>query len=529
MAFANRLPIAKGASYKSNMQGTNRRCLPNTRTDILQTIQDWATREDGKPVFWLSGMAGTGKSTIIRTMAHLLDERDQLGASFFFRRGEGERGNTLRFFSTIATQLAHRVPEMHHGIQETLDKEADIINAPLEEQFEKLVCGPLSNMGPAQRQPRTLILAIDALDECEQNDNIDTIVDLFARTRDVKAISLRVIVASRPDLLVRLGFDKIDGYYQVEKLHEVSKNSIEHDIRRFFQHELGVIQVKRLLPRGWLREDQVAALVRLAVPLFIYADTACRYIDTNGGDPDEYLERVLNYRKSNISQLERTYLPILDLLLVEKDEGDREEWLSTFRVVVGSIVILGRPLAAVSLAKLLQISQTKAKCVLDSLRSVFTFPTDGDCPVRLLHASFGDFLTDPGRRGKSPFWINKPEMHARIAALCIENLSGDHGLRQDLCSLVKPGTRRDTIRDGLVRQTLPPEFAYAIRYWAFHLEQSQQRIKDGDSTHLFLRNHFLHWLEAMTLLGHIFESVAVIDSLSHIVDVSFLGFKRLLY
>src|SRR5262245_1192451 len=88
-----KLPIAKGASFDSHMEEHNPRCLPNTRTELLHHIQQWAQDRNGKPIFWLSGMAGTGKSTIARTIAQLFTDQHQLGASFFFKRGEGERGN----------------------------------------------------------------------------------------------------------------------------------------------------------------------------------------------------------------------------------------------------------------------------------------------------------------------------------------------------------------------------------------------------------------------------------------------------
>jgi pantothenate kinase-related protein Tda10 len=64
-----KLPIAIGASFNSHNEEHNARCLPNTRTELLDQITKWANDKDGKPIFWLCGMAGTGKSTIARTIA----------------------------------------------------------------------------------------------------------------------------------------------------------------------------------------------------------------------------------------------------------------------------------------------------------------------------------------------------------------------------------------------------------------------------------------------------------------------------
>jgi Mrp family chromosome partitioning ATPase len=97
----SKLPVAIGASFNSHNEEHNARCLPNTRTALLDEITTWANNKNGKSIFWLSGMAGTGKSTIARTVAQSFASHGQLGASFFFKKGEGERGNASRFFTTI--------------------------------------------------------------------------------------------------------------------------------------------------------------------------------------------------------------------------------------------------------------------------------------------------------------------------------------------------------------------------------------------------------------------------------------------
>ena len=40
--------------------------------ELQRRITEWAEDKTGKPIFWLKGMAGTGKSTIARTAAQLM-------------------------------------------------------------------------------------------------------------------------------------------------------------------------------------------------------------------------------------------------------------------------------------------------------------------------------------------------------------------------------------------------------------------------------------------------------------------------
>jgi hypothetical protein len=80
-------------------------------------------------------------------------------------------------------------------------------------------------------------------------------------------------------------------------------------------------------------------------------------------------------------------------------------------------------------------------------------------------------------------------------------MDGDNGLRQDICNLSKAGVLRSEIEDSTITVSLSPELQYACRYWVDHLERSGCKINDGDATHCFLEKHFLHWLEAMSLLN----------------------------
>ncbi|KAH0533919.1 hypothetical protein FGG08_007466, partial [Glutinoglossum americanum] len=515
-----KLPIAKGASFDSHMDEHNARCLANTRVELRCQIAEWAEDRNGKSIFWLKGMAGTGKSTIARSVAQSFADQNQLAASFFFKKGEGERGNATRFFTTIATDLMARIPGLISGIRKALDADPGISGRVLKDQFEKLILYPLSEIQRAPSQALVCIIVIDALDECEREEDIRVILQLLTRTRDIKPVSLRILVTSRPELPIRLSFKQMsDGTYQDLVLHEVPKRTIEHDIRLFLEHELREIQEQRSLPPNWPRRDQIQALVELASPLFIFAATACRYIADRRDNPRKHLEVVLQYQSAtHVSKLDRTYLPILSQLFDDEDEADKQRRTSEFRDIVGSIVVLESPLSIPSLAHLFQISKEDIRCRLDSLHSVLSIPDSEDLPVRLLHLSFHDFLVDPQKKGKSPFWVDKRETHERLASKCLELLSSPEGLRQNMCKLLNPGTLRREINEQTIATCLSPELQYACRYWAHHLEQSDRHIHDEDPIHLFLQKYFLYWLEAMSLIGETYKCIRIIKRLQALAE-----------
>src|ERR1700722_18575350 len=114
----------------------------------------------------------------------------------------------------------------------------------------------------------------------------------------------------------------LDGTYQDLILHNIPKETIEHDIALFLEHELEVVREQRSLSLGWPGKDQIQALVELAVPLFIFAATACRYIGDRRDNPKERLAIILQYQTAHyISKLDRTYLPILNQLFNDEDEA----------------------------------------------------------------------------------------------------------------------------------------------------------------------------------------------------------------
>ena len=169
------LPYAAQAAFDSRDKQHNPLCLPDTRVGILTQIREWADSNHEKCIFWLNGMAGTGKSTIALTVAREYDQKGRLGASFFFSRGGGDLGSSSKVFTTLATQLAEKSPDLKRYICEAVAENADIGNKGLYDQWNKLILQPLSRLNKSSF-PLPLILLIDALDECEGDDDVQLVL-----------------------------------------------------------------------------------------------------------------------------------------------------------------------------------------------------------------------------------------------------------------------------------------------------------------------------------------------------------------
>jgi hypothetical protein len=473
-------------------------------------------------------MAGTGKSTISRTVAQSFADDGKLGASFFFKRGEGERGNASRFFTTIAAQLVRTVPAIVPYLSKAIDADPAISGRLMKKQYENLILQPLSEVGRISASTLKLVIVIDALDECEREGDIRNMLHLLSQTQHLNSIHIRIFLTSRPELPIRLGFKKMSAdAHQDVILQDIPKATIEHDMSSFLKAEFKKIRddynhshpAEPSLPQDWPGEQSIRALSEMAVPLFIFAATVSRFVGDSRWNPKNRLADVLEHQmNSQASKLDRTYLPVLNHLLAGLSDLEKEDLVREFRVVVGSIVVLAEPLGSSSLARLLNIAEETIHCRLDSLHSVLSIPSNPDSPIRLLHLSFGEFLLDPFKRGKSPFWVDKKKTHEVIATRCLELMSGC--LDENICHLEFPGKSRADVDRKIVEKYLPADVRYACRYWVHHLVEARRPIRDQDAVHTFLREHFLHWLEALSLIGRISDSIAVIGNLQSTIAVS---------
>ncbi|KAL4975136.1 hypothetical protein BDW66DRAFT_160755 [Aspergillus desertorum] len=302
-----KLEGAMEAGFESFSDRDEAQCLQGTRTALLQQIMDWAMLPSQKSIFWLKGMAGTGKSTISRTVARLLKNTNHLGASFFFKRGEGDRGNAKKLFPTLTRQLMLKISDLRSGC----------------------------------------------------------------------------------------------------------------------------------------------------------------------------------------------------------DELEQQQLLQEFQGIIGVIILLAVPLSINTLSLFLGIEADKIS----------------NLPVRIIHLSFRDFLlqsqtrpfSDEQQKHKAKFLVDEQQKHKAIARFCLTTMR--RCLRKDICNLASPATRRTDIDDQDICRYLPPELQYSCRYWIYHFKQSQPLPSEIEDVRQFLQKHFLHWVEAMSLLGLISEVVGMLD----LFDTNILG------
>jgi NACHT domain len=498
-------------------------CLPDTRVGLLREIYNWADGQDERSIFWLNGLAGTGKSTIARTVARHYFDKGHLGASFFFSRGGGDVSRANKFVTSIAVQLAISIPALRQYVSDTVIEYSDIASRSLLDQWRELVLRPLSKLDGNDCQS-LYVVVVDALDECDSGNDIQIILNLLAEVRSLEKVRLRVFLTSRPEVPVRNGFIQIPGTeHQDFVLHNISPSIVDYDICIFLKHNLNLIAQERSLAAGWPGEQIIKRLIQSASGLFIWAATACRFIREGKQFAVRRLDTILKHSSTTINapeeHLDKIYLTVLrHCISPDFANEEAEELRSMLRRLLGSIVTLLSPLSTQSLSRLLSTPYNEVDQTVDDLHAILDIPKDPNRPLRIHHPSFRDFILNSDRCSDPNFWVDKKQAHQTLADNCIRLMSAS--LKQDICGLGVSDILTTDIKRSQKEQYLSPELQYACLYWVEHLQKSNAKLRDNDQVYQFLQNHLLHWLEALGWMRKVSEGIYAIASLESIAAVS---------
>ncbi|KAF7341328.1 WD40 repeat-like protein [Mycena venus] len=176
-------------------------CLPGTRRKTLDDIAEWVTVTPGPTnVLWLSGVAGSGKSTISTTVSESFREIDRLGAFLFFDRNHSTRSDPGAVIRTIAYSLALFNSHIGDAISATIRRGPAIVNAPIRKQFKTLLLDPLKSA--EQHIQGSILIILDALDECGDVRSRAPLLSLLAEEFPNIPPLFRLLITSRrePDI-----------------------------------------------------------------------------------------------------------------------------------------------------------------------------------------------------------------------------------------------------------------------------------------------------------------------------------------
>jgi hypothetical protein len=453
----------RNAGYQA---GHHDKCLPGTRESVLRNILLWVKNPRGQNVFWLNGLAGTGKSTIAQSFSEVVAAGGFLGASFFCSRDYLDRRELKNIFPTLAHQLACHYPHFRSHVVLNIKKDPTLAHTSLISQLKNLLVNPLAGKNIS------CVIVIDALDECIDDQPASAILSVLGRF--AKQLPLvKFFITGRPEPRIRTGFrlPLLEPLTQIFLLHEVELSNVDSDIRLYLMQKLTAITKRRSdvdLPNPWPHDNEITALARKSSGLFIFASTLVRFIESEHHKPDKRLQLILSKMGSTRHEGRTGIDALYSQVLLHAFSDVRESTVFVdLRRVLAAIILAFVPLSQRELSMLLGISTSTISTTLRHLHSVILVPTNKTTKIRIFHKSFPDFLQDHTRCTDSRFHVTSDACHRDIVLSCLGLVKK---LKKNPCSLPPFMMNQDMLDlPQLLEDRVGGAMRYACSYWARHL------------------------------------------------------------
>ena len=383
----------------------------------------WIKWEENLEAFimWVYGPAGAGKSAIAQTIAEICEEEMIILASFFFSRNDASRSTAKPLIATIAYQITLNLPGVRDAILGAIERDPLIFSKSLAVQVKSLIVAPLQPLvetgyfnDPTSRR----IVIIDGLDECSDAKVQQNILDVLANARQQHQLPLIFLIASRPEQHISLAFNA--GLLPSTTTRLILDDSYlpDEDIQLFLTDKFQEIKsshpLRAYISSQWPLSDVMKQLVEKASGQFIYASTVIKYVSSIRHKPMDRLDVALGIRPPQrelpFAELDALYIHIL------AGVEDVEHVLEILSVILCFHHYL--PILTLSRTEeILSLQRGDAELYLGDLSSIINIERNR---IRVLHASFTDFLVNP-RRSKE-FWINTRARHTVFARQCLQSL-----------------------------------------------------------------------------------------------------------
>jgi hypothetical protein len=479
-------------------------CTPGTRVKIMEDITKWANDSSSRSprVFWLTGQAGSGKTTIACTITKRFEkgrnselQHTVLGGNFLCSRQFEETRDLTRIVPTIAYQLAHKCQPYAGALHNA--KIFDAVYHDVPTQLTDLLVGPWQQSTRSPESPLYLIV-IDALDEINGEGGSAFLRDLLTIIDEYNLRGFKFLVTSRSEPEVVTLCESFTSE-AVCWLQHVPIEEVEMDIRTY---------LKTKLPK-LVSSPELAELVRQADGLFIYAATAVKYLTPHRSITVREQTRMLKNLLSGLSKLASASNPtsLIDGLyrqiMINAFSTFEDEFLTCrLRILYTFLCIAERTSTSIAAALVGEEDGDIALAVARDLHAVLY--TQGD-RVFWYHASFPDFIFDPARSNFEDFafWCNEPAQHNVLGESCFRVMKS--GLRLnigDIKSSFEFDSDNPEALSERIKNNISDVLRYSSRHWTHHLPSPQLINTDNLRFRIseFLQIRVLFWIEAMNLL-----------------------------
>ncbi|KAI0705932.1 WD40-repeat-containing domain protein [Cytidiella melzeri] len=469
-----------------------RSCQEGTRVSVLREITDWILTESSQNILWLNGAAGSGKTTIARSIQDYMLSLSRQGAYLRFERGKSVPNGVIR---TIAFQLACYDSQIAESITTTLGN-SDIKATPILSQFEVLLTRPLTACNGSTHGPVVIIL--DALDECgDASSRADLLRALEGITR--LPSTYRFVVTGRPEADIHRIFTSSAWGGHIRSMEvDCGSDETRRDVRDFLDSELRELSEPYKDTEYLAKwEQNIEKLATMSSGLFVSASTCAKLIHANV-DPFAMLQELVS-GETRLEELDELYTTVLTNCGLDwKTTG----WISRFRDIIGFMLLSKAPLLVSTIDEILGLSAVQSSSfILARLRPLIDH--ESGRPLYFRHVTISDYFMASTSKG-FPWSIDVNPYRYSLAGQCFALMK--RCLRFNIAELDSSCYRNNAVV-GLKQKlatVISPGLRYASVCWVKHLCDCNP--KDTASSKLlealweFLLEQLLFWVEVLSLL-----------------------------
>jgi hypothetical protein len=485
-------------------------------------------RHDETKLLWIKGAAGKGKTMLLVAITKELRPCTKLAKpaadsfmSFFFCQNTDDSLNNA---AAILKGLIYLLLVQDSGLLSYLKNDVDRMG---KEAFDVTsnanAFDALSNVfRQIIQHPRseTVYLAVDALDECE--DGLPDLLGLIRET-SLQESRLKWIVTSRNNV-------NVDESLALSL--EVNSAAVSSAIEAYIEYK--VSRVPSLKSHPGQRTNVRQKLLDKADGTFLWIDLVLRSIhDTSLADDIVRL----------IDEIPKDLPPLYDRMM-QNIEMSKSAYQAPCVAALSIVALAYRPLELLELQTLAGFEKYDTADLERIVDMCGSFLTLLESRVYPIHQSAKDYLVSEAALSKI-FPSGTQTVHRSIVDKSVAAMT--EVLRRDMYELAHPGTlTHEVIRpkqDPLVR------VGYSCAYWIDHICEAgrsdlqrtrrsqlvgalKRHFKPLKRTGIrelivtFFKYHFLHWLEALSLLGTVTNGVFSLTRLRNIIQVSVADYEE---
>jgi hypothetical protein len=261
---------------------------------------------------------------------------------------------------------------------------------------------------------------------------LDTISCSFCKHK----IPIIFLVASRPEIHLVSWFDSRDPVKSIHRRLSLDATyRPDDDIRLYLSDKFEQIRsthrLRSTIPIPWPTEESLETLVKKSSGQFIFAATVVRFVESYRHRPAARLNIILGISPPGTTnpfiELDGLYRQILSSV---------DNIQLTLRVLS---LYIARPRIAICIRKsaerFLSLEEGDIDLALINLSSIVSY-NESSGHVKILHASFVDFLSD--KRRSNEFYIDMATARTEFACRTLQYVKGPDGIEGMVVTLTIP-------------------------------------------------------------------------------------------